>query len=177
MLRMLFVLVAFVVALPAAAQELRLVENWPSEDWVTATMRNVTYGRRFCAAETTTIYDQVFRIVLYEDDDAFLEILDPSWDYTGDDDEGGDPLTFLLVIDRNEVTLEGQGWDGAMTFDLIDPDVRDPLLAQLSQGHKLDVRMLNRSRVAQFSLAGAETAISSALRCWDAERAGEDYEP
>ncbi|MCB1338889.1 MAG: hypothetical protein KDK10_16025 [Maritimibacter sp.] len=172
MLRPFLALLAFLFAVPAAAQELRLVESWPAGAWLTASMQNLTYDRRFCAAETTSANDQVFRVVLYEDDDAFIEVLDPAWEYPG-----GEPLEFILVIDRDEWKVTGQGWPGAMTYDLIDPTDRDRLLAALSTGRKLDIRKLNRSRVAQFSLDGAGQAISSALACWDAERAGGDYKP
>lgn len=176
MLRILLTAVTLLFALPAAhpavAQTLREVEAWPHGDWRLATMVNVDYDRRFCAAETTSKNDQVLRIVLYEDDDAFLEILDPLWDFPG-----GEPLSFILVVDRDEWTVDGQGWAGAMSWDLIEPADRDDLVELLSFGRKLDIRMLNRSRVARFSLNGADDALAAALACWDAQRAGGEYTP
>lgn len=163
---------AVLAALPASAETLRTIDSWAHGDWRTATMENATTGQRFCAAETASLFDQVLRIALYETNDAFLEIRDVSWDYVN-----GDPLRFNLIVDRDTRAVTGQGWDGAMSLDLIDPETRAAILGQLSQGSRLDVRMPNRSRVAQFSLEGAGPAIAAVEACWAAIRAGGDYQP
>ena len=172
MLRTLLSVLAALAASSATAQSLRTIESWAHGSWLTATMVNTEADRRFCAAQATSDFDQVLRIVLYEDGDAFLEILDTTWDYVN-----GDPLRFNVIVDRDEWTVTGQGWDGVMSWDLVDPDARGDMLGRLSQGNRLDVRMPNRSRVAQFSLEGAGPAIAAAESCWDAIRAGGDYQP
>ena len=163
---------AVLAALPASAETLRTTQSWDHGDWRTATMENVTTGRKFCAAETVSVFDQVLRIALYETADAFLEIRDVSWDYVN-----GNPLRFHLIVGNNERIVTGQGWDGSMSLDLIDTGVRAAVLDRLSRGDRLDVRMPNRSRVAQFSLEGAGPAIDAAEACWEAIQAGGDYQP
>ena len=172
MLRTLVTALVLLTAAPATAQELRMVDSWAHGDWQTATMENTANGLRFCAAETTSLFDQVLRVVLYENDDAFLEIRDVSWDYAN-----GDPLRFNLIVGNHERIVTGQGWDGAMSLDLIDDGLRAAMLDRLSRGTWLDVRMPNRSRVAQFPLDGAGPAIDAAESCWAAIRAGGDYQP
>ncbi len=172
MLRTLLTSLALLASTPVSAQDLRPVDSWDHGTWRVATMVNAGTGLRLCAAETTSVFDQVFSLVFYENDDAFLEIRDVSWDYVN-----GDPLRFLLIVDRDEAVVTGQGWDGSMSWDLIEPDSRGRLLARLSRGSRLDVRMPNRSRVAQFPLDGAEAAIDAVQSCWAAIRAGGDYQP
>lgn len=163
---------ALCLALPAGAQTLETTGSWDHGDWLTATMQNAGDGRRFCAAETLSLFDQVLRVALYDNGDAFLEIRDVSWDYPN-----GGPLRFHLIVGSNERLVTGQGWDGSMSLDLLDDGLRAAVLDRLSRGERLDVRMPNRSRVAQFSLDGAEAAITAAETCWTAIRAGDDYQP
>jgi hypothetical protein len=172
MLRALLTILAFLAAPAATAQSLRTVESWTHASWQAATMVNTASDRRFCTAQATSLFDQVLRIVFYEDADAFLEITDPSWKHVN-----GAPLKFHLIVDRDETPVIGQGWDGKMSLDLLDEAARDDLLARLSNGSRLDVRMPNRSRVAQFPLDGAGPAIAAAETCWAAIRAGGDYQP
>ncbi|HCQ65097.1 MAG TPA: hypothetical protein DIU07_08035 [Rhodobacteraceae bacterium] len=159
-------------ALPASAETLRTIDSWEHGDWRSATMENATTGQRFCAAETASLFDQVLRIALYENADAFLEIRDVSWDYVN-----GDPLRFHLIVGSHERIVTGQSWDGAISLDLIDTGLRAAVLDRLSRGDRLDVRLPNRSRVAQFSLAGAGPAIDAVEACWQAIQAGGDYQP
>jgi len=172
MLRILVTLLALCAALPAAAQNLEVAEAWEHGDWQTAVMVNAQTDARFCAAETLSVYDQVLRIALYEDGDAFLEIRDVTWDYVN-----GDPLRFTLIVGSHERIVTGQGWDGSISLDLIDDNLRAAMLDRLSRGDRLDVRMPNRSRVAQFSLNGAAPAIAAVSACWKAIRAGGNYQP
>ncbi len=163
---------ALLAALPAGAETLKTTQSWEHGDWRTATMENETTGLRFCAAETLSLFDQVLRVVLYENADAFLEIRDVSWDFAN-----GEPLRFHLIVGSNERIVTGQGWAGAMSLDLVDDGTRAAILDRLSRGDKLDVRMPNRSRVAQFSLKGAGPAIDAARTCWETIKAGGDYQP
>lgn len=163
---------ALPAALPAGAQTLSTSQSWDHGDWQVAVMENATDGRRFCAAETLSLFDQVLRVVLYEGGDAFLEIRDVSWAYAN-----GAPLRFHLIVGNNERLVTGQGWSGSMSLDLLDDGLRAAVLDRLSRGEELDVRMPNRSRVAQFSLDGADAAIAAAEDCWAALRAGGDYQP
>ncbi len=157
---------------PAAAQTLQEVGSRFHGDWRIATMVNVGNGQKLCTAETISLFDQVFAVVLYENDDAFVEIRDVTWDYVN-----GDPLRFNLIVDGDEQTVIGQGWEGSMSLDLLDAEARADLLGRLSQGTRLDLRMPNRSRVAQFPLDGAGDAIAAAEECWQTIRAGGDYQP
>lgn len=163
---------ALLAALPASAEDLRTTQSWTHGDWQVATMENADTGLGFCAAETVSVFDQVLRIAFYENADAFLEIRDVTWAYPN-----GDPLRFHLIVGSNERIVTGQGWDGSMSLDLVDDGVRAALLDRLSRGERLDVRMPNRSRVAQFPLDGAGDAIAAAETCWAAIRAGGSYEP
>ena len=129
-------------------------------------MLNTETDKRFCAAETLSVFDQVLRLVLYEDGDAFLEILDVTWEYLN-----GDPVKFNAIVDSEARVTFGQGWDGAITSDLVDDGIRGALLGRLSGGERLDIRLPNRSRVAQFSLDGAADAIAATEDCWAALRA------
>lgn len=164
-------LVAFATS-PSTAETLAETGSWDHGSWRTATMVNADSNRRFCAAETASAFDQVLRVVLYEDADAFLEIRDVTWDYVN-----GAPLRFNVITDRATSIVTGQGWKGAMTWDLVDADARAKWLDRLAHGGTLDVRMPNRSRVAQFSLADAAPAIAQATQCWEAIQAGGEYRP
>ena len=172
MLRTVAAALALLAAQPAAAQDLRVIASWTHGDWLTTTMQNVDFDRRFCAAETTSDTDQVFRIVLYEDDDAFLEVLDGAWDFPG-----GDSLRFVVSVDGADWTLDGQGWHGAITWDLLDAGDRNELFSRLSNGERLELRMARGDTVATFSLDGADAAIVEANRCWAVERDGGTYQP
>ena len=172
MLRNLFPALALLAALPASGQTLATTQSWEHGAWRTATMVNETDGRRFCAAETSSLFDQVLRIALYESGDAFLEIRDVTWSYPS-----GIPMRFHLIVGNQERIVTGQGWEGSISLDLLDDGGRAAVLDRLTRGDTLDVRLPNRSRVAQFPLDGAGDAIDAAKVCWEALRAGGDYQP
>lgn len=172
MLRSLFSALALLAALPATGQDLATTTSWEHGDWRTAAMVNQTDGRRFCAAETTSLFDQVLRIALYETGDAFLEIRDVTWAYPN-----GIPMRFHLIVGSQERIVTGQGWEGSISLDLLDDGGRAAVLDRLARGEELDVRLPNRSRIAQFPLDGAGDAIAAAKTCWETIRAGGDYQP
>ena len=172
MLRSLVSALALLAALPAAGQDLATTQSWEHGSWRTATMVNETDGRRFCAAETSSLFDQVLRIALYETGDAFLEIRDVTWAYPN-----GIPMRFHLIVGSQERIVTGQGWEGSISLDLLDDSQRVAVLDRLTRGEGLDLRLPNRSRIAQFSLDGADAAIEAAKSCWEAIRAGGDYQP
>lgn len=172
MLRSLFSALALLAALPATGQDLTTTQSWEHGDWRTATMVNEADGRQFCAAETSSLFDQVLRIVLYETGDAFLEIRDVTWVY-----ENGIPMRFHLIVGGQERIVTGQGWDGSISLDLLDDGQRAAVLDRMSRGEQLDLRLPNRSRVAQFPLDGAGAAIEAAENCWATIRAGGEYRP
>jgi len=172
MLRIPFTFLACLAALPAAAQTLTTTQSWDHGDWRTAVMVNETDGRRFCAAETTSLFDQVLQIALYDNGDAFLEVRDVTWNYAN-----GAPLRYHLIVGSQERIVTGQGWEGSISLDLLDDGQRVAVLDRLTRGEGLDLRLPNRSRIAQFSLDGADAAIEAAKSCWEAIRAGGDYQP
>ncbi len=166
--RILTAVFAALWTLPAAGQSFDTIATADHGAWKSAEMVNSLTGKRFCAAETLSLYDQVLRLVLYEGGDAFLEVVDVSWDYVN-----GDPLRFNLIVDGMEQVVTGQGWTGSISLDLLDTGARAALLAKISGADRLDIRLPNRSRVAQFQLDGADAAIAAAKNCW-AEISGQN---
>ncbi len=159
--RILPALLAVLWTLPAAGQSFDTLSTADHGAWKSAEMVNRWTGKRFCAAETLSLYDQVLRLVLYEGGDAFVEVVDVTWDYVN-----GDPLKFNLIVDGKEQVVVGQGWEGSISLDLVKAEPRAALLSRFSGADRLDIRLPNRSRVAQFPLNGADAAIAAAESCW-----------
>lgn len=171
-MRKLLISLALVTATSVQAETLTTSAARDYGAWRMAVMENTDTGRSFCAAETLSVFDQILRVALYPDD-AFLEIRDVSWAYPN-----GEPMRFNLITGSQTRTVTGQGWNGAMSFDLLDEATRTALFDHLTQnGPVMDLRLANRSRLAQFPLDGAEAALEAAQTCWRALQAGESYTP
>jgi hypothetical protein len=176
MLRVLtsfFAMIAVFSAAPSQAQVgLVTIGEWQHGAWMTGLKHPLHSSRKFCTAETQSVAGQTFRVVLYEDADAFVEIIDESLEF-----KDGDPVEIALRIDNQVEHISGQGWSNAVSWDLIDPIHTAELFVALSAGTRLEVMLFANVTIARFSLRGSRDALAGAQDCWNSLRSGELYTP
>ena len=160
-----FVLLALMslVALPTKADVwLNEVNVTRTGSWYGGLFENSSPRRLFCAAGTDSVVGQNFRIVIYPNADAFVEVIDRTWDFAD-----GDDISFAIEIESVRLDLEGQSWITALTWDLVDPTLTQRLFESLSSGSQIDVLSQSDSLLARFSLNGSRTSIEAMLSCLD----------
>jgi hypothetical protein len=132
-------------------------------DWSAILYKNEGSNRLFCALESNDA-DTVFRIVRYKDDnDTFLEILNPSWNLL----EGRSKFSLEFEIKGENYAAELMGIRDPNSYyhDFTDAQMYAALLGMIAQATRMTVLNPNGSRIASFRARQSNLALHNFGDC------------
>ncbi|HEV7252019.1 MAG TPA: hypothetical protein VGN97_02820 [Mesorhizobium sp.] len=148
-------------ASPAVAASFDLLSSEKFDAWEANFFRNISSGRTFCAAQTTSGDGSVLRVNLYNDNrEAFLELYNPAWSLR----EGG--VRFALSFDGGYTAdLQGKSWGDSYTHDFLVQENMLVLLGLLVKHNQVRLVNSNGMQVSEFSLKGSSQALAAFDKC------------